>query len=424
MTSLIQQQASSLSQSIPRTLRLILLYIIIYAFGIGTFLGLLVFNHNPKNGKHSKSTFLQIWTVFVTVGIAIFYPYIIVRAYATNENILGIETFTGAVAFIQMVINYLFILLVYVIHFVKSGDLIKTLDDSEELAEELSEFITEDTMKFHWEFIVHFLRKSVVVNLVALAAGIMYIRETNKMFNTVYGWETVFILVCPYCIQTFSANIFFLGFLRGKLYLQIINHVVAKTVERINGSNGKGHFKRLHQFTKATNTLDVLSVGHFKICSIVRTINAIYGPQMLILVGSAFFNTMIQFFYLYISMKINFHGGHLAHWSVSFYSVLYACFQFVDLYFHAMTSLEVRQESRRTGHLLHKLPSRHVDEHFKKTVDLFSIQIIQTKLEITLCRMFPLDITLIASSVSTIIEFLIILIQFDLTLNHPANNMN
>ncbi|XP_055691170.1 gustatory receptor for bitter taste 66a-like [Lutzomyia longipalpis] len=123
---------------------------------------------------------------------------------------------------------------------------------------------------------------------------------------------------------------------------------------------------------------------------------------------------MSQLFYLYVAIRESYRNEIKANWSIYIYSLLYAYFQYMDLFFHAKSSTEAMKECRRTGRLLHRFPTVHVDGRLKKSVDIFSIQVVQNKLDITICGMFPLDSTLIASSVSSILSFLIIMIQFDL----------
>ncbi|XP_055691169.1 gustatory receptor for bitter taste 66a-like [Lutzomyia longipalpis] len=170
----------------------------------------------------------------------------------------------------------------------------------------------------------------------------------------------------------------------------------------------------MKNFCDESDLLDLLCICHYRTCKLMKSLNSIYAIQMLIFVIIAFMNSMSQLFYLYVAIRESYRNEIKANWSIYIYSLLYAYFQYMDLFFHAKSAKSAMKESRRTGRLLHKFPTVHVDGRLKKSVDIFSIQVVQNKLDITICGMFPLDYTLIASSLSSILSFLVIMIQFDL----------
>ncbi|XP_059623004.1 putative gustatory receptor 97a [Phlebotomus argentipes] len=430
-------------QTISKPAKIAVFSITCYTFGIGLISGLLLSRFNRKTGKYSLNPIAKIWSVVLAVSIVIYYPYAFSQLEVYNRNLMSLKSTMGLTTFVQVCLNYFSLILIYVIHFIRADVLMDILNNIHQIHIQINDLCSNCT-SFVWNVFLLFIRKAFLVTLFAITFGYLYLRGMNEMLNItnpLQMWYSCFVFMCPYFIQTFAGNFFYMGVLRVQLYLKIINESLTRAIEEMKNIRHLSQFNQMSEYCRKSDLIDQLSIFHCEACGMMRKFTSIYASQMLILIIIAFFNTLAQLYYLYFTIKMNLMGQQRTDWSISLYSILFSYFQYVDLFFHVKTSMETMQESQRTGKLLHNLPVLHADERLKKSVSLiathwpngrqfnrschfqvniFSIQIVQDKLDITICGMFPLDFTLITSSVSSLIGFLIIMIQFDLALNLPT----
>ncbi|KAJ9599233.1 hypothetical protein L9F63_010317 [Diploptera punctata] len=79
--------------------------------------------------------------------------------------------------------------------------------------------------------------------------------------------------------------------------------------------------------------------------------------------------------------------------------------------------------ANRTAVLVHKLLNVVKDPEIREELQLFSLQLLHRKVQFTACGFFPLDFTLLYSIIGAVTTYLVILIQFQLTLSDQLPNI-
>ncbi|XP_023704213.2 putative gustatory receptor 28a [Cryptotermes secundus] len=80
------------------------------------------------------------------------------------------------------------------------------------------------------------------------------------------------------------------------------------------------------------------------------------------------------------------------------------------------------QQANHTAVLVHKLITKTRDSGLREELRLFSLQLLHRKVKFTACGFFPLDFTLLYSIVGAVTTYLVILIQFRLSLPKSEQN--
>ncbi|KAJ9591819.1 hypothetical protein L9F63_001636 [Diploptera punctata] len=89
--------------------------------------------------------------------------------------------------------------------------------------------------------------------------------------------------------------------------------------------------------------------------------------------------------------------------------------------YNTLTAVFVLQ-ANRTGVLVHKLMTKTSNSHVREELELFSMQLLHSKVRFTACGFFPLDFTLLYSIVGAVTTYLVILIQFQQTFTTSSNS--
>ncbi|KAJ6649256.1 hypothetical protein Bhyg_04490 [Pseudolycoriella hygida] len=77
--------------------------------------------------------------------------------------------------------------------------------------------------------------------------------------------------------------------------------------------------------------------------------------------------------------------------------------------------------AERTAGLIHKTSS-NCDMIELKSVNLFSVHILLNQLKITECGMFELNLQTIHTAFTTVLSYVVILIQFELSTHNNEDN--
>lgn len=355
-----------------KSLRIAILIILLYIYGIGAIFGLATFKYDKSTGKNKINPIQQLWCIFVTICLIVLYPYVTSRLEVDKRLSSSVQLLLSA----QILINYISLILIYIMYFVRANDSKNIMNENLQLQDIAVNYMTKQSEKLMWSLVIQFYRKVFILTVLALTFGLLYTRELNDIFHTSNIDYSCFIYFYPYCIQTYIANIFYLGLLRTQVYIKTINQVIEEITIEMKDIETLSKFHKIQKICEKSDILDDLSAFHFKVCNAMKKLNSVYAAQMLIFVAIVFLNSLAELFYLYMTIKINLKEQYNANWRILVYSIMYAYFQYVDLFFHAKSSMETMHENLRTGRLLHSIPSVHIDGRLKKSVSVTSTDLI------------------------------------------------
>uniref|UniRef100_A0A905HMZ6 Uncharacterized protein n=1 Tax=Lutzomyia longipalpis TaxID=7200 RepID=A0A905HMZ6_LUTLO len=204
-----------------------------FNFGIGILFGLVVIKYDFSTGRHTINSIGRIWAIIFAICLLILYPFAFFQMSLFDEAV-EVRSVQGFVTILHVTLNYISIIFVYLLHTLRAEQLIEIINAKEKLHDILLPLTSADVLKFVWCFVIQYTRKALLLTIFFLTIGSLYIEEMNKLLRTSGTWSTAFTFFCPYCVQTFAANFFFLGLLRTELYFKIINQIIEKAIEDAN----------------------------------------------------------------------------------------------------------------------------------------------------------------------------------------------
>lgn len=156
------------------------------------------------------------------------------------------------------------------------------------------------------------------------------------------------------------------------------------------------------------------------LCGTSETLNSAYSFLLLYTSAKTFIclTHSLYFILLRLFMSDSNTCGDGSPYSYYMWFLHYAI-KLVWLVFYSSSAI---QQANRTAVLVHKLITKTRDPGLREELRLFSLQLLHRKVKFTACGFFPLDFTLLYSIVGAVTTYLVILIQFQLSLPKADQN--
>ncbi|KAJ3637025.1 hypothetical protein MTP99_000513 [Tenebrio molitor] len=126
--------------------------------------------------------------------------------------------------------------------------------------------------------------------------------------------------------------------------------------------------------------------------------------------GANFVAIVITFFYVTIQLQAN-----EVNWKHSWFTVLSA----VNFIIYSIVVCDVCystvEEANKSGELIHKINTE--DRDMIDAIEMFSLQITNSRVEFTAAGFFPINYTLVFSIIGGVATYIIILIQVSASLS-------
>ncbi|XP_053996360.1 putative gustatory receptor 28b [Hylaeus anthracinus] len=211
------------------------------------------------------------------------------------------------------------------------------------------------------------------------------------------------------------------GLLRGMMTTTPDSPMHKRVMKLINELDKK-KFKNetIHTINGNANMMRAAKQIHLELVKISRTMNNIYGIQILVIMFSSL---LLVTCLLYVSYKIVWltlttpqyvqEIGPLVSWLL-----LYV----LNIFFTNNECIKTSAEAADTGDLICELYKPSTTKEFRAEIRHFTLQMIQNPVVFTACGFFNIDQTFIQGVVGTITTYLVILIQMgDIK---PSNSTN
>ncbi|XP_069698463.1 putative gustatory receptor 28a [Periplaneta americana] len=156
------------------------------------------------------------------------------------------------------------------------------------------------------------------------------------------------------------------------------------------------------------------------LCATSEALNSAYSFLLLYTSAKTFICLTHSLYFILLSLFMNSTEGscgHVSHYAYYMWFLHYAL-KLVWLVYYSSSTI---YQANRTAILVHKLLAKIRDSDIREELRLFSLQLLHRKVQFTACGFFPLDFTLLYSIVGAVTTYLVILIQFQLSLRGDHN---
>ncbi|CAH0393555.1 unnamed protein product [Bemisia tabaci] len=155
-----------------------------------------------------------------------------------------------------------------------------------------------------------------------------------------------------------------------------------------------------------------LVTAHALLRQTCRQLNLAFGPETLAIFAVVFIIVTSNSYYtIYLALR-------KAAEEDAFFNLYYGCFTVALLatisYVVGKTSA-VCMQANSTARIIHQLLLSNVRDKVKNELQLFSLQLIHEKVNFTACGFFPLDLSVLFNTISSVVTYLIILIQLQIS---------
>uniref|UniRef100_A0A182VUF9 Gustatory receptor n=1 Tax=Anopheles minimus TaxID=112268 RepID=A0A182VUF9_9DIPT len=149
-----------------------------------------------------------------------------------------------------------------------------------------------------------------------------------------------------------------------------------------------------------------------------QSINALFGVPLLAYLSGAFIHAISIYYVVCYKMLVGWsrYSSHLLF--LGGLEFIWTNFDLMYLIIIVGACGKIREESRKTQKLLLRLNLNPMDHKLKQSIEVFVLQTLHQPLEFTACRMFTLDYTVLFSIAASVTNYLIILIQFEMAIDH------
>nr|XP_018899658.1 PREDICTED: putative gustatory receptor 28b [Bemisia tabaci] len=161
---------------------------------------------------------------------------------------------------------------------------------------------------------------------------------------------------------------------------------------------------------KPRQPLDVILkdvvVVHSMLRNAIDEHNELYSVQILFFLATCFtnFNSNVFFFFFASPNKIQ-----------TIYCLYWSSMHFFILTMLLRETSNAKIEANSTARIIHQLLLSNVSDKVKNELQLFSLQLIHEKVNFTACGFFPLDLSVLFNTISSVVTYLIILIQLQIS---------
>ncbi|XP_039300407.1 putative gustatory receptor 28b isoform X1 [Nilaparvata lugens] len=142
--------------------------------------------------------------------------------------------------------------------------------------------------------------------------------------------------------------------------------------------------------------------------------NRCYGGQILTIMFSVFVKTTSLLYGMESDLTgetKSYRSGYV-EWIYFSDNLIRLIQDIFKVYFLVSASASVSNEAGKTALIVSRLLSRKLNSQSKKQLEVFSVQLLHTEVNITACGIFTLNYSVLTGMIGAITTYLIILIQF------------
>uniref|UniRef100_A0A1B0CVG0 Gustatory receptor n=1 Tax=Lutzomyia longipalpis TaxID=7200 RepID=A0A1B0CVG0_LUTLO len=397
--------------------RIIKLYRILIGFMrvIGRIFGLRCVYYSYKSQRFEVSKLDVIYTAVYFIFSCLAITYLMPNTFDGMQKIMPISFVPAMIGSIQTSLNYFLIAFIYFMEMWNSKkirDYLNNLSEMSEIEESLLKNATFCELMNPW---LYLLFKIGICEIMCLAVCLLNFYFIVKELQSLLFLFGTLLTIYPYIVQFTISTFIYMNILRTNFFLKLLNVNLTQIMEKIQKSN-VGNMKEFQRITFScdlSDRLDKFAIYYNYLSTVTKEYINLYSWQLTLMIVSNFLATTFQLFMQYYFSQLQIRGIMKLNVLSGILSFLYCIFGYTDFLLHGIIGHQMKNETKRTGLILHKMPIHQMDIRFRRSIEMFSLQILNEIPGINVSGMFILDLGLISSIIAAISNYIVILIQFD-----------
>ncbi|KAH8306112.1 hypothetical protein KR018_001696 [Drosophila ironensis] len=278
----------------------------------------------------------------------------------------------------------------------------------------------EISMSMVWKAFSYSIIKMIVCPLVEYISLILYQRRAHPELH----WTNMATVktMLPVLVSNQINNCFFGGLVIANLIVAAINRTLMAIVKESNMLQTPAQldlhkpYYRMRRFCELADGLDELA-NMYSICATrskdyLRFTDCSMVLSMLMnLIGIT-----LGFFNQYMAIADHYINEEPFDLYLAVVLLIFLSIPFLELVIVARISNQMLLETQKTGELLQRINLQHADIRFKQVVKAFWLRVSTINYKLMPLGLLELNTTLVNTVFSSVIGFLLILVQSDLTL--------
>ncbi|XP_059621191.1 gustatory receptor for bitter taste 93a-like [Phlebotomus argentipes] len=379
---------------------------------IARIIGLRCTYFSNKTGQFELSTFDRAYSTVILIILIVGFPFALPLVYKGARNVIPSNSVPALIGTFSVIFNFIVIILIYLKEVVNSKKIIKYLNGVSQEIEE--RFLRDATIRELCDPLFYFLFKFLICEVVFLLTNAFSMISVIKQFGSSFILVGV-LSMYPYLVHFTVSTTVFIGSLRLKFFFRLLNKNLMNLAREVQKNNiaEMRQYERISFSCNLSDKLDEYSLYYESISNATKGLLDLYSLQLLLLIINNFIATTFQMFLQYVFTRLIFMGRLEANITLASFSMVVLIIGFLDFTMHGIVGQHVRDEAKRTGLILHKIPTHQMDIRFRRSIETFSLQVLHENPSLSICGFFILDIGLISSVIAGISSYVLILIQFD-----------
>ncbi|XP_055605854.1 putative gustatory receptor 28b [Uranotaenia lowii] len=374
--------------------------------------GMFPLQFNPRVNRFQNSPIAVCWsiTLLVVYGTGMLYIYIDLSFTITHTG----SSLNNVFMRLQFMLNYIFYVVTITMAIWNRNRLKDLLNVLLFLAEVINK---RNKVQTDSKLLQTYLKKLIFDSTLKLM-----ICTTFYMNNTVvwgkYMSSLNFTFMWSFALFTdeFVGLCLFVAHLYRMINLQISSAVQQLCDFDEDQSYWDTHQAKKHRICmKVASELDRLAHLHRDVTTVSKEIVKLVDSSLLLVIMWYFLIIIFGIFYTYTTLVTDLRSNVSP--TLSTYTSASGCAVFEAFQFYCLVSAAglLTKRAEKTGLVLNKFFKADVEERVDRTINMFSMELLHDTYSIENFGMFKVDFTLIYSMVATITNYLILMVQFQLT---------
>ncbi|XP_017082839.1 putative gustatory receptor 97a [Drosophila eugracilis] len=276
------------------------------------------------------------------------------------------------------------------------------------------------SVMFVWRAFIYSILKILVCPLVGYITLTLYQRRAKP--DIPWSSFATAKTMMPLVVSNQINNCFFGGLVIANLILAAVNRNLQGIVKEANmlqspvQMNLNKPYYRMRRFCELADVLDELAEKHWLAVVCSKDYLPFTDWSMVLSMLMNLTGITMGFYNQYLAIADYYINEEPFDLYLAIVLLVFLAVPFMELVMVARISNQTLQETKRTGDLLQEFNLQHADARFKQVVNAFWLQVTTIDYKLVPLGLLELNTSLVNTVFSSVIGFLLILIQSDLTL--------
>ncbi|XP_058455780.1 putative gustatory receptor 28b [Malaya genurostris] len=207
----------------------------------------------------------------------------------------------------------------------------------------------------------------------------------------------------------------------GAHYFRLLNYRIGMVNRMLKELDKKGYYwrckptKKVWMYNRLIRELHKLARLHGEVNQTVQRFMELHDVSLLVLVTKNFVAIIAALFGTFTMVVVPLRNNSVPTIGTYGYLLFKSIFHFFQFYYLVESATLFTKRGEKTGTLLGDLSKQDSNEQVDTSIDSFSLELLHRDHKINNAGLYHIDFSLIYAAMATIISYLIIAVQFQMT---------